>query len=107
MDKQDQFEGYVTFVLINEGSKSEHYVPMLLKKSGEVVELFKEGDNPYQNESFRPFHLSYCQLSGNYNASRNYISVSGIRKIDDPVSKLFEQLDNNSSVNVKKDISDE
>ncbi|MGE0077987.1 MAG: hypothetical protein AB7S48_09025 [Bacteroidales bacterium] len=111
MNNSDQFEGYIVFTLINEGSKSEHYVPMLLKKGGSVIELFKEGDNPYKNESFRPFHLSYCQLQGNYNKSKNFITVLDILKLDDPVAKLFEQsnsiAEDDDSVNLKKDNSDE
>jgi hypothetical protein len=91
MDKQNQFKGYVVFVLFNKGSKSEHYAPALVMEEGITTELFKEGDNPFACESLKPFHLAYCLVSGYIDNKKNLITVSTIEQIEDPAMGLWEK----------------
>lgn len=93
MSKQNQFKGYVLFILINKGSKSEHYAPVLVDEDGIATKLFKEGDNPFTYESLKPFHQKYCLVTGSLDSKKNSISVESIESIEDPISKIWNKKD--------------
>ena len=60
----DMYTGTVIFMLCNEGSKSEGLFPFLYQGEGRLVPLRKEGDNPFEHGSFRPFDGKEVWLSG-------------------------------------------
>lgn len=67
MDKKEAREtlsGYVRFHPYAEGTKSESTRPYLELLSGGERSLYKQGDNPFINESLVPFNDKRCEVVG-------------------------------------------
>ena len=58
------YQGIIVFMLCDIGSKSECQRPFLYRGGGEFIRLRKVGDNPFENESFRPFDALAVSLTG-------------------------------------------
>jgi len=102
MTQNSTFKGYILFILKDEGTKSEHYGPVLL--SGlTCYQLFHEKDNPFSNQLIKPYHLSYCEIVGYYDEKRNLITVSVINKLDDPALTVWKSVNNDGVIQVKPD----
>ena len=45
MADEEQFEGFILFVIFNKGSKSEHHAPVLVVENGQLryYKEFKDG----------------------------------------------------------------
>jgi len=100
MADEEQFEGFILFVIFNKGSKSEHHAPVLVVENGQTIRLFKEGDNPFMYESIRQFHLSYCRVKGILDKEKNLIAVSDIEQLADPIISLWKNTENETQTEV-------
>lgn len=58
-------QGIIVFSKINIGSKSECYHPFLYQGEGRFLRLRKPGDNPFVNESLKPFDGKFVKITGN------------------------------------------
>lgn len=87
----EKFEGFVVFVPLNVGSKSEHFGPVLVNGKN-VIELFKKSDNPFVADSFIPFHKLYCKITGVINNDKDRIEVESIEQASDPIVELWEEV---------------
>lgn len=94
MLNSEMFEGFVVFAIVNKGSKSEHFAPVLIGENAEIIYLYREGDNPFMYESIRHYHLTYCQVTGDYDEEKNRITVSEIKQITDPVIRSWTKTNN-------------
>ena len=63
----DMFRGTIVFMLCNQGSKSEGLFPFLYEGNGSFLRLYKEGDNPFENESLKVFDGQVVDLEGDWN----------------------------------------
>ncbi len=70
--------GTVQFQLVNAGSKSECEKPFLIMPDGSSFELYKENDNPFENNFFVPFKNQQVALSGELKES-GQLYVSDIK----------------------------
>ena len=59
--------GIVEFILSNVGSKSEKMQPFLREADGNLVEIFKESDNPFVNESLKEYEGKTVKVTGEEN----------------------------------------
>ncbi len=59
--------GIVEFILSNVGSKSEKMQPFLREADGNLVEIFKESDNPFKNESLKEYEGKTVKVTGEEN----------------------------------------
>ena len=85
MDELHFYEGYIVFVLVNKGTKSERYAPLLIQEEGESQFLFRKDENPFSSNWFTPYHLAFCRVSGYPANDRNQIVVAEVEEIDDPI----------------------
>jgi hypothetical protein len=88
----EQFEGYVIFVLINKGTKSERYAPLLLPPGGSTVLLQFEDDFTLQSKKLLPYHKCWCRLDGFFLKDNKTFTVQTIHKSSDPVEPLLSAL---------------
>ncbi len=93
MDKTAIFEGYLIFTLINKGSKSERFAPLLLSEEGQTLVLYVDGDNPIACESLQPFHKTYCSISGEPNPDSKLLKVKSIKTLPDPWYMSISNID--------------
>ncbi len=59
--------GIIKFKLSNEGSKSEKMTPFIKEKDGSVTEIYKNGDNPFDNESLKNYEGMEVKITGKEN----------------------------------------
>ncbi len=59
--------GIIEFILSGVGSKSEKMQPFLREADGNLVEIFKEGDNPFKNESLKQYEGKTVTVTGEEN----------------------------------------
>lgn len=59
--------GIIEFILSGVGSKSEKMQPFLKEADGNLVEIYKEGDNPFKNESLKPYEGKTVTITGEEN----------------------------------------
>ncbi len=59
--------GKIEFILSGVGSKSEKMQPFLREADGSLVEIFKEGDNPFKNESLKEYEGKTVTVTGEEN----------------------------------------
>ena len=59
--------GIVEFILSNVGSKSEKMQPFLKEADGNLVEIFKETDNPFKNDSLKEYEGKTVTVTGDEN----------------------------------------
>ncbi len=58
-------QGIIIFIKIDIGSKSESSQPFLYQGKGKLLRLYKQGDNPFSNESLKPFDGKTVRIEGN------------------------------------------
>lgn len=63
----DMKTGKIEFILSNVGSKSEKMQPFLREADGNLVEVFKESDNPFKNDSLKPYEGKTVSITGEAN----------------------------------------
>ncbi len=90
MQEPKQFEGFVLFVLMNEGTKSERLAPLLIRGGGSTILLHLEGDHSFEGVKLRPYHKKYCKLSGYLNTDRMSMKVTEIEIADDPLETILQ-----------------
>ena len=78
------FRGYVLFLPYAGGSKSESFRPVLATSHGANLTLYRKGDNPFENESIRPFHGKFCEVAGAPDRERRLIEVESIEEMEEP-----------------------
>jgi hypothetical protein len=88
MKKPDILTGYVVFTLINKGSKSEQFAPLLLTDEGQTVKLVNTHDSPLSYESFTPYHLVWCEIEGQ--PENSVFKVDRIKPKPDPAKKFLD-----------------
>ena len=59
--------GIIEFILSNVGSKSEKMQPFLKEEDGNLVEVFKEGDNPFNNDTLKEYEGKKVTVTGEEN----------------------------------------
>lgn len=59
--------GIIEFILSNVGSKSEKMQPFLKEEDGNLVEVFKEGDNPFNNDTLKEYEGKKVTITGEEN----------------------------------------
>ncbi len=84
----EQFEGYVIFVLINVGTKSERYAPLLLSPGGSTMRLHLEGDYSLQSKSLLPYHKTWCKMSGQFDQETKTLNIVAIEEAADPFESI-------------------
>ena len=57
-------EGIVVFIQTDTGSKSESVQPYLYQGNGEMVRLWKQGDNPFEQNALKPFDGKRVAITG-------------------------------------------
>jgi hypothetical protein len=97
MSDQKSLEGYIVFVIVNQGSKNEHFAPILLMNQGEIIQLYKEGDNPFESESIKSYHLKYCRVSGNLDSKKETLLVSEIEEKPDLYLEAIQENSTNQN----------
>lgn len=73
-------QGIIIFTKINIGSKSECIQPFLYQGSGRFLRLWKQGDNPFDNESIKPFDGKKVKVIGQKNEN-DVFCVDSIEEI--------------------------
>lgn len=74
--------GKIEFILSNVGSKSEKMQPFLKEADGNLVEVFKESDNPFVNESLKEYEGKTVNITGEQNEYGLFI-IKTIEVIED------------------------
>lgn len=73
-------DGVIIFLKQNLGSKSEGVYPYLYSNIGECIRVFKDGDNPFTNDYFKPYDSKRVKIIGEMMDS--YIEVNEILLLD-------------------------
>jgi hypothetical protein len=81
---KDQYTGLINFSLYAKGSKSESVRPVITLDTGIAYTLYREGDNPFTNESLLDFNGRCCSVRGQLDKSRMLIKVNSIEAIHPP-----------------------
>lgn len=82
MIPKKEFLGFVIFLPFAEGSLSDSFRPALVCGHGTNHTLLYSGDNPFKNETLRPFHKTYCRVLGELDEKRNTINVHEITQVE-------------------------
>ncbi len=90
-EKKSNYEGYLLFLLLYKGSKSERYAPVLICENKKTYLLYKEGDNPLMYNELRPYHFSYCRVEA-VDEGKDILRVLHIEKTDDPLKKMWDNM---------------
>lgn len=56
--------GRIAYRNIDTGTKSSRDIPVLVKESGETVEIYRDGDNPFENPFFRDYEGKLVEIHG-------------------------------------------
>lgn len=64
MDEKMRLEGEVQFLPFAFGSKSQGIRPFLVGEDGSKVLLYKEDDNPFENNGLRELNGQWVQVEG-------------------------------------------
>ena len=73
-------KGIVIFMLAYAGTMSESIRPFLYQGNGEFLHLWKEGDNPFQNDSLIPYDGKKVRVIGQKNGN-DVFCVDSIEEI--------------------------
>ena len=68
------------------GSKSASLRPALVIGHGTNLTIFKEGDNPFQNNFLCGFHGKYVETTGELDLEKRKFLVKEIIEVQEPVS---------------------
>ncbi len=81
MEQQEETKtGIIIFLQVNDGTKSEVYLPFLYtSKKVAPIELFFEGDNPFENNIAEKYDGKFVSLSG-IQSSSNVFLVKEIKE---------------------------
>lgn len=60
-------QGIVIFMLADIGTRCESIRPFLYQGNGEFLRIWKQGDNPFINESIKPFDGKKVKVIGHKN----------------------------------------
>ncbi len=73
-------QGIIIFLKTNIGSKSESLQPFLYQNGGKIIRLSKQGDNPFENESLKPFDGEKVKVTAE-NITDEIMYIDSIEKI--------------------------
>ena len=65
--------GTVIFMPSNTNSKSETALPYLYSSKNEVVQIYFEGDNPFENNTLVPFDGKKISVTGYKKSDKKFI----------------------------------
>ena len=65
--------GTVIFMPSNANSKSEAVLPYLYNNKNEVVQIYFEGDNPFENNKLVPFDGKKISVTGYKKSNKKFI----------------------------------
>jgi hypothetical protein len=87
-----EMTGYVLFMNVGVGSRSEGFRPFLLGPDITVCKLYHIGDDELLNQSLVPYRGKYCKVQGTLYPSDNLLRVEKIEELPDPftASRLTE-----------------
>ena len=91
--------GIIEFILSNVGSKSEKMQPFLKEADGNLVEIFKESDNPFENESLKEYEGKTVNVTGEENEYGLFI-IDTIEVIEDKAAPEEEAPIQKSAVEI-------
>ena len=66
--------GTVIFMPSNTSSKSEAVLPYLYNNKNEVVQIYFEGDNPFENNTLVPFDGKKISVTGYKKSDKKFLS---------------------------------
>lgn len=81
-----EMTGYILFMNVGIGSRSEGFRPFIFSSDITVCRLDRVGDDEFLNESFVPFHGKYCSARGVFYPGGNLLRVEKIEELTDPFS---------------------
>lgn len=73
-------QGTVIFLKSFLGTKSESVQPFLYLGNGEIIRIFKPGDNPFENETLQNFDGKEVAVSGEVN-EKGILEISSIGSV--------------------------
>lgn len=79
-----ELEGIIIFKLSNIGSHNENINPFIYLGKGKFVKIYFPNDNPFYNESLKPYDGKVVSLSGDYDEYEGFV----IDKINDLQEEL-------------------
>jgi len=82
--------GIIVFKLCNEGSKSEGLYPFLYTGEGNFIRLYKEGDNPFENQALKDFDGEAVKITGEVREDMS-ISVTHIEIVGNGETNKLEE----------------
>lgn len=91
MQEPKHFQGFVVFVSINKGTKSERLAPVFVNEGGATFKIYSKDDTSFESLSFRPYHKKYCKISGHLDVDRLQIEVTDIEVSEDPLEAILQQ----------------
>lgn len=74
-------EGIVVFMQTDKGSKSQSVQPYLYQGNGEMVRLWKQGDNPFEQNALKPYDGKRVCVTGSTDEN-DILCVSEIEEKD-------------------------
>jgi hypothetical protein len=85
-----EVSGYVHFLNVGIGSRSEGFRPFLLGSDVSVYRLHHVGDDEFFNQRLVPLRGKYCKIKGTFLPEADLLRVEMIEELPDPflVSEL-------------------
>ena len=78
--------GILCFLPWATGSKSASLQPMLVIDQDTALRIIVPDDNPFDNETCRPWHRRFCAITGLVDRARRTITAQRIEAADDPLA---------------------
>jgi hypothetical protein len=82
--EKKEMTGYIQFMNVGVGSRSEGFQPFLLDSDISVCRLHHVGDNEFLNQTLVPFHGKYCKVQGTYYSDGKLFRSEKIEELPDP-----------------------
>ena len=83
----DEEVGCIQFLPWAQGSKSDSKQPFLVQGPEKTWRLFHPGDNPFNNDFFKPLEGSWCRLVGKIDHASGVFKVDQATVLPDPGSE--------------------
>ena len=78
---QVTLKGTIVFLLSDVGSKSESKRPFLYQDSENCIPVFKENDNPFENDGLKAFDGKNVEITGRYGRG-DVFYIADIKEIE-------------------------
>jgi len=78
----NSIEGFLLYLRHAAGSKSDSLRPYLIVAADAMIRLHRKGDNPFQEEHFKPYEGAHCIVEGHWDEQAKVFMVENIRRSD-------------------------